>query len=144
MGLFLVQCQLSSVPRQEEPTILFSKIHNWRKRFLKMVLQDLASAYLRECVDGYRQGLDIWSWGQSCQSHGVPPSQAMEEGRTLPTTPGLVTGAYKWPRPEVDACPLELEEHLWVRGWLKWRDAVRGRTRFWSYSLSSTSWWWCL
>ena len=86
MGLFLVQCQLSSVPRQEEPTILFSKIHNWRKRFLKMVLQDLASAYLRECVDGYGQGLDIWSRGQSCLSHGVPPSQGMEEGRTLPTT----------------------------------------------------------
>ena len=51
-----------------------------------MVLQDLASAYLRECVDGYGQGLDIWSRGQSCLSHGVPPSQGMEEGRTLPTT----------------------------------------------------------
>ena len=53
---------------------------------MKTVLQALASAYLRECVDGYGQGLDIWSWEQSCQSHGVPPSRAMGEGRTLPAT----------------------------------------------------------
>ena len=60
MGLFLVQFQLRSQDKRNQLTF-FSKIQNWRKRFVKTVLQALASAYLRECVDGYGQGLDIWS-----------------------------------------------------------------------------------
>lgn len=93
---FLVQCQLSSVPKTRGTNYPFFQDANLEKRFLKMVLQATAGACLRVCVDRYGQGLDIWSEGQSCQSHGVPPIPG-HGGREDPPNHslqvGLVTGA---------------------------------------------------